>query len=424
MRKLRADVGERCEPEWCGRSVDTRQVRASPVPRPSIAVMTPPETAITPESGPGSGSARTSGTASSAPQSPGSLRRTLDRHPRPLGGDPIRTLRPEFSLTGMVLNNLENQPQQLAVKKKPAWLKAKVPGGEAYQATKANINAHGLHTVCQEAACPNLGECWARGVATIMILGDTCTRACGFCNIKTGKPPVTDWDEPKRVAESLRGSGLKHIVITSVDRDDLPDGGAAIWAETIVRVKDACPEMSLEVLIGDFQGDEAALQMVIDAKPDVIAHNMETVKRCHPAVRPSARYERSIELLRRVKAQGGVAKTGIMVGIGERKREVFELFDDLIRLTSTHDGARDRSDTSPEGQRRGDPCDIITIGQYLQPTRNHLPLDRWVTPEEFAEYEAEGKRRGFKVVFSGPLVRSSYLADKQVDGLGLDQTHA
>ncbi len=335
----------------------------------------------------------------------------IPRHPKPLGGDPARNLRPLVSLSSMILNN--HQPaHHLSIKKKPQWLRAKVPGGAGYQTTKTNIDGNRLHTVCEEAACPNMGECWARGVATIMILGDTCTRACGFCNVKTGKPPTTDYGEPERVAESLRGLGLKYVVITSVDRDDLPDGGAELWAETIRRVKDACPDMKLEVLIGDFRGDPDALQRVIDAAPDVIAHNLETVRRCHPAVRPSARYERSIELLRRVKAQGRVAKTGLMVGIGERDDEVAETLDDLVRLTSDHDGPRDPSDPS-----RGDPVDIITIGQYLQPTRNHLPIDRWVHPDRFAEYERLGKAAGIKVVFSGPLVRSSYLADKQFRGL-------
>ena len=336
--------------------------------------------------------------------------KTLDRHPRRLGGDPIANLKPIVSLSSMILNNNDDAVHHLNPKKKPDWLRAKLPGGAGFKKTRENVHAHKLHTVCEEAACPNMGECWARGIATMMILGDTCTRACGFCNVKTGKPGAVDKDEPRRVAESLRGAGLKHIVITSVDRDDLPDGGAGIWAETIMRTREACPEMSIEVLVGDFRGDEAALQMVIDAKPNILAHNLETVKRCHPAVRPSARYERTIELLRRVKAQGGVAKTGIMVGIGERKDEVFELFDELIAMTANHDGSRDPNDPS-----RGDPCDIITIGQYLQPTRNHLPIDRWVHPDEFAEYETVGKAAGIKMVVSGPLVRSSYLADKQAD---------
>ncbi len=245
----------------------------------------------------------------------------------------------------------------------------------------------------------------------MMIMGEVCTRACTFCNIATGKPPeALDAFEPGRVAHAVEKLGLNHVVITSVDRDDQPDGGAGIWAETIMRTREACPEMSIEVLIGDFKGDEAALQMVIDAQPNIIAHNLETVKRCHPAVRPSARYERTIELLKRVKAQGGVAKTGIMVGIGERKEEVFELFDDLVAMSADHDGPRDPDDAS-----RGDACDIITIGQYLQPTRNHLPIDRWVHPDEFAEYKQVGEAAGIKLVVSGPLVRSSYLADEQAD---------
>ncbi|MHA7814084.1 MAG: lipoyl synthase [Phycisphaerales bacterium] len=340
--------------------------------------------------------------------------RTVARHPRRLGGDPIANARSVVSLSGMILNNADDQLQQLAPKKKPDWLRAKLPGGEGFRKTRDNVHAHKLHTVCEEAACPNMGECWERGVATMMILGDTCTRACGFCNVKTGKPLPIDKDEPRRVAESLRGAGLKHIVITSVDRDDQPDGGAGIWAETIMRTREACPDMSIEVLIGDFKGDEAALQMVIDAQPNIIAHNLETVKRCHPAVRPSARYERTIELLRRVKAQGGVAKTGIMVGIGERKEEVFELFEDLVRMSADHDGPRDQGDPT-----RGDACDIITIGQYLQPTRNHLPIDRWVHPTEFEEYKRVGEEIGIKLVVSGPLVRSSYLADKQADMFSL-----
>ena len=334
-----------------------------------------------------------------APSPHKGIERTVARHPRRLGGDPIANARAVVSLSSMVLNNADDQVQHLAPKKKPDWLRAKLPGGAGFKKTRDNVHAHKLHTVCEEAACPNMGECWERGVATMMILGDTCTRACGFCNVKTGKP-----------LESLRGAGLKHIVITSVDRDDQPDGGAGIWAETIMRTREACPEMSIEVLIGDFKGDEAALQMVIDAQPNIIAHNLETVKRCHPAVRPSARYERTIELLKRVKAQGGVAKTGIMVGIGERKEEVFELFDDLVAMSADHDGPRDPDDAS-----RGDACDIITIGQYLQPTRNHLPIDRWVHPDEFAEYKQVGEAAGIKLVVSGPLVRSSYLADEQAD---------
>lgn len=345
-------------------------------------------------------------TPGQAGPSPDAIARTLARHPRQAGGDPLRRVdKPVLSLTGMVLNNRQD-PEHLAVKRKPAWLKAKVPGGPGYERLRAIMDEHRLHTVCEEAGCPNMGECWSRGVATIMILGDTCTRACGFCNVKTGRPAELDRDEPRRVAESLALMGLKHVVITSVNRDELKDGGAGIWAETIVRTKEACPEMSVEVLIPDFEGDPAALQMVIDAGPHIINHNIECVRRMYPAVRPSAKLDRSLELLRRVKEQGGVAKTGVMVGIGEKDSEVLELIDELVRVTSQH-----------RGPNPGDPCDILTIGQYLQPTRNHLPIDRWVTPETFAMYKEEALERGLKVVESGPLVRSSYHADYQADVL-------
>ena len=246
-----------------------------------------------------------------------------------------------------------------------------------------------------------------------MILGDTCTRACGFCNVKTGRPATLDLDEPRRVAESLALMNLKHVVVTSVNRDELPDGGAAVWADTIRKSLDSCPGMSIEVLIPDFQGDWQALQLVIDAKPHIINHNIECVKRMYPAVRPSAKFERSVELLRRVKQQGRVAKTGIMVGIGERDDEVLTLMDEVIEGTSKHDGPRGTG----KHANTGDPCDILTIGQYLQPTRNHLPIDRWVTPDQFEYFREEGLKRGFKVVESGPMVRSSYHADVQADVL-------
>ncbi len=312
-----------------------------------------------------------------------------------------------LSLTDRILDN--SGPQQLATRRKPAWLRARVPGGEGYQRLRKIMDTHRLHTVCEEAGCPNMGECWSRGVATIMILGDTCTRACGFCNVKTGRPGTLDKDEPRRVAESLALMGLKHVVITSVNRDELKDGGAGIWAETIIRTREACPNMSVEVLIPDFEGNWGALQMVIDAEPHIINHNIECVKRMYPAVRPSAKYERSLELLRRVKEQGRVAKTGIMVGIGEHDDEVLALMDEVIARTSEHDG--------PDGGTAAGGCDVLTIGQYLQPTRNHLPIDRWVTPEQFGVFREEGLRRGFKVVESGPLVRSSYHADHQADVL-------
>ncbi len=318
--------------------------------------------------------------------------------------------RPVFSLTGMVLNNAAGAPDHLSIKKKPDWLRARVPGGEGYNRLKGILKEHRLFTVCEEASCPNMGECWSRGVATIMILGDTCTRACGFCNVKTGRPPVLDKDEPRRVAESLRlmtaGGGLKHVVITSVNRDELDDGGASIWAETILRSRDACPDLSIEVLIPDFEGNWGALQMVIDARPTIINHNLETIRRMYPAVRPSAKFDRSLELLRRVKEQGLVAKTGIMVGIGERDEEVLELIADVQKATRV------------SSKQSTDSCDVLTIGQYLQPTRNHLPIDRWVTPEQFGMFRAEGLKQGFKVVESGALVRSSYHADEQAEKLG------
>jgi lipoic acid synthetase len=314
---------------------------------------------------------------------------------------------PLLSLSGMVLNNAAGGMSRLTPRRKPAWLRAKVPGGPGYQRLRSIMTEHRLHTVCEEAGCPNMGECWARGVATIMILGDTCTRACGFCNVKTGRPGALDRDEPRRVAESLALMGLRHVVITSVNRDELPDGGAGIWAETIIRTRDACPGMSIEVLIPDFEGNWPALQMVIEARPHIINHNLETVRRMYPAVRPSAKFDRSLELLRRVKEQGMVAKTGIMVGIGERDDEVLALMDEVQAATRI----------APISETAFSSCDILTIGQYLQPTRNHLPIDRWVTPGQFERFRDEGRARGFKVVESGPLVRSSYHADHQADVL-------
>lgn len=322
---------------------------------------------------------------------------TLKRHPRALGGDTARSVGPSLAdLSSMVLNNRSDSPQQLTLGRKPDWLRARMPAGEGYDRLRKIVDTNRLHTVCQEASCPNMGECWNRGSATIMILGDTCTRSCGFCNVKTGKPKAVDIDEPRRVAESLRLMGLKHVVITSVNRDELPDGGASIWAETIERTHEACPGMSVEVLVGDFCGDEAALKCVIDAKPEILAHNMETVRRMHPAVRPQARYQRSLGVLAQIRAAGLVTKTGIMVGIGEHDHEVLDLMDDVQRESRAH---------------------ILTIGQYLQPTRNHLPINRWVDPVIFAGFKTEALARGFVVCESGPLVRSSYRADAQAEAL-------
>lgn len=355
-------------------------------------------------------SASTGPTAPVAGPQPGSqagdlqhraIARTLQRHPRPLGGDTARNLSgSRVNLSGMVLNNASDQSHYLRIGRKPDWLRAKVPGGEGYHRLRAIIDEHKLHTVCQEASCPNMGECWSRGTATIMILGDTCTRSCGFCNVKTGRPEPPDPDEPRRVAESLALMQLRHVVITCVDRDDLPDSGAAIWAETVERVHERCPEMSVEILTGDFKGKSRDIDTVCTSRPEIIAHNLETVERMHPVVRPQARYDRSLNVLRQFKAAGLVTKTGLMVGIGERDDEVLELMDHVL-----------------------DACqaDILTIGQYLQPTRNHLPIARWVHPEQFEMYKEEGLKRGFKVVESGPLVRSSYHAEEQAEKLSPDR---
>ena len=323
--------------------------------------------------------------------------RTLARHPRPLGGDTARATlgTATLSLTGMVLDNGPGN-HSMRIGKKPDWLGAKVPGGERYLQLKALINEHRLHTVCQEASCPNMGECWERGTATIMILGDICTRRCGFCNVKSGRPQPVDDDEPRRVAEALAKIGLKHVVITSVDRDDQRDGGARIWAETIQAIHEACPETSVEVLVGDFKGVEKDIQLVCDARPEIISHNMETVLRMHPAVRPQAEYERSLRVLQQFKASGLVTKTGMMGGIGEKEDEIYQLMDDIQSWSE---------------------CDIITIGQYLQPTRNHLPIERWVHPDEFLRLKNAALEKGFEVCESGPLVRSSYHAEEQAEKL-------
>jgi lipoic acid synthetase len=335
-------------------------------------------------------------TPNPAPMSREALDRTLARHPRPLGGDTARRRHDaSVSLSGMILNN-DGASEHLAPLRKPPWIRARMPGGAGYTRLRAIVDEHRLHTVCQEGSCPNMGECWSRGTATIMILGDTCTRSCGFCNVRTGHPLPPDLDEPRRVAASLALMGLRHVVITCVDRDDLADGGAAIWAETIERTRESCPDMSIEALIGDLKGDLDDLDLIIDARPEILAHNLETVKRMHPAVRPQAKYDRSIEVLRRIKERGLVTKTSIMVGIGERDDEVIELMDDL---------------------RAALDIDILTIGQYLQPTRNHLPIDRWVTPEQFDRYREEGLKRGFRVVESGAMVRSSYHAEEQAEKL-------
>lgn len=277
---------------------------------------------------------------------------------------------------------------------RPEWLKVRIPGGENYGRILEIIQKHELHTVCQEARCPNMGECWTAGTATIMILGDVCTRSCGFCAVKTGKPTMLDLDEPRRVADAVRKLGLRHAVITSVNRDELRDGGASIFADTIRQIRQTVPGCNVEVLIPDFRGEEFALNVVLDAKPDVLNHNTETVPRLYRTVRPQAEYERSIELLLRAKKRGFLTKSGLMLGIGERTEEILEVMKDL----------------------RAVGCDILTLGQYLQPTKDHLPIDRYVHPDEFLMLKEEGIKMCFKHVESGPLVRSSYHAERHVMG--------
>jgi len=279
--------------------------------------------------------------------------------------------------------------------RKPAWLRAKIPGGPVYQQTSQIVREHKLHTVCESAQCPNLGECWSRKTATIMILGNICTRSCGFCAVQTGRPTELDRDEPRRVAEAIRLMGLRHAVITSVARDELTDGGAGIWAETIRAVREQNPQTAIEVLIPDFKGRWQDLETVLAAKPDILNHNVETVPRLHKLVRPQAKYARSLEMLRRAKAAGFVTKSGLMLGIGEQ--------DDEIEAT-----LRDMA---------ADHLDILTIGQYLRPSAQHLPMYRWVPPEDFARWKEFGLGIGFRVVESGALVRSSYHADEQSDAL-------
>ena len=279
--------------------------------------------------------------------------------------------------------------------RKPTWLRAKIPGGPKYQETADIVRERRLHTVCESAQCPNLGECWSRKTATIMILGDICTRSCGFCAVKTGRPTELDRDEPRRVAEAIRLMGLKHAVITSVARDELLDGGASIWAATIRAVREVNPQTAIEVLIPDFKGKWQDLDTVLEARPDILNHNVETVPRLHKMVRPQAKYERSLEMLRRAKAAGFVTKSGLMLGIGEEQDEIAATLRDMA----------------------ADSLDILTLGQYLHPSAEHLPLYRWVTPEEFAHWKKFSLELGFKVVESGPLVRSSYHADEQSDAL-------
>src|SRR5687767_4825360 len=286
-----------------------------------------------------------------------------------------------LSLTHLVLP--DPAPALPTHARKPSWLKMKMPAGERYGKLKNLIDSHQLHTVCQSAKCPNMGECWNAGTATLMILGDVCTRSCGFCNIATGKPPTLDLDEPQRVGDAVRIMALGHVVITSVNRDELPDGGAAIWAETIREIRRQSPGTSVEVLIPDFCGDWTALQKVLDERPEILNHNIESVPRLYKQVRPQAKFRRSLELLPIDRQQGFVTKTGMMLGLGEAEHEVDAVLDDLVSIG----------------------CEILTLGQYLQPTPRHLPVDRWVRPDEFAAWKSRGEQKGLRHVESGPLVR-------------------
>jgi lipoic acid synthetase len=275
---------------------------------------------------------------------------------------------------------------------RPDWLRVKVPSGEGYARLKALIDQHQLHTVCEEARCPNIAECWASGTATIMILGETCTRSCGFCAVKTGRPNELDLAEPQRVAAAVKLMNLRHTVITSVNRDELDDGGASIWAETIREIRKAHPTTHIEVLIPDFQGDVHAWDTVMQERPEILNHNTETVPRLYRLVRPQAKYQRTLDLLRYAKEKYGlVTKSGLMVGLGESSDEVIAVMHDLHKVG----------------------CDILSIGQYLQPTKAHLPVARFVHPEEFEHYKRIGLEIGFRHVESGPLVRSSYHAAEQ-----------
>lgn len=287
---------------------------------------------------------------------------------------------------------MENKPELMV--RKPDWLKISLPQGKQYLDVREIIARKGLHTICVSGKCPNLSECWGRGTASFMILGDVCTRACRFCSVKTGSPQgIVDWNEPDRLAESIERMNLKHCVITSVDRDDLPDLGAGFWATTVRRVKERNPEVTLETLIPDFNGIEELIYKVIDAGPEIISHNMETVRRLTPKVRSRAKYDISLKTIETVAKSGKAKpKSGIMVGLGETEEEILETMDDLINVG----------------------CQVLTIGQYLQPTRKHLTVKEFIMPEQFRKYRIIGLEKGFKFVESGPLVRSSYHAERHV----------
>lgn len=281
--------------------------------------------------------------------------------------------------------------EQIPVRK-PHWLRVKLPVGEEYLKVRGLVDNYKLHTICESGNCPNMGECWGAGTATFMILGNICTRSCGFCAVATGRPKVVDMNEPVRVAESVKRMGVKHCVITSVDRDDLKDGGSVIWAETIRQVRKISPETTLETLIPDFAGKWDNLERVLNEKPEVVSHNLETVRRLTKKVRVQAKYDRSLEALHRINRAGLRTKSGVMLGLGEEKDEVLQTMEDLLR-NGVH---------------------ILTLGQYLQPTKQHLPVAEFIHPDVFAEYKSIGLQMGFRYVESGPLVRSSYHAERHL----------
>jgi lipoyl synthase len=276
--------------------------------------------------------------------------------------------------------------------KKPEWLKVKLPIGEEYRKVRSLVSDHKLHTICESGNCPNMGECWGAGTATFMILGNVCTRSCGFCAVATGRPSAVDLQEPMRVAESVRLMNVKHCVITSVDRDDLKDGGSLLWVETIRAVRKLSPGTTMETLIPDFAGKWENLDRVINERPEVISHNLETVRRLTRQVRVQAKYDRSLEALSRIKSSGVRTKSGVMLGLGETEAEVLETMQDLLTAG----------------------VDILTLGQYLQPTKGHLPVDAFIHPDVFKKYKETGLQMGFRYVESGPLVRSSYHAEKHL----------
>jgi lipoic acid synthetase len=288
-----------------------------------------------------------------------------------------------------IINTIADQQSR---PKKPDWLRVKLPIGESYKHVRSLVDTHKLHTICESGNCPNMGECWGEGTATFMILGNICTRSCGFCAVATGRPDPIDWDEPQRVAEAIHLMKVKHAVITSVDRDEVKDGGSIIWYNTIKAVKALNPGTTLETLIPDFKGEKENIQRIIDAAPEVVSHNIETVERLTRQVRIQAKYWRSMEVLKVLKQGGMRTKSGIMLGLGETREEVIQTLHDL----------------------RNSDVDVVTIGQYLQPTKKHLPVQRFVHPDEFAEYREIGYQLGFDYIESGPLVRSSYHSEKHV----------